>query len=212
MRAAKFAFCAKCNLERPTYKDYVYRKDGKKASNYKVTVCVVCRERVLVANKYGAIRTKSNITDRTFDSRKEARREPALVAMENAGIIRGLRYQVPYRLDVYGTQIVDELLAAIDRLTQNTSSEIVGLAVSVRRSRQRIANYIADFVYADNSGDDVVEDVKGRATAAYRLKKKLMVACHNVEIVEPGDKGVEQKARGAGVHGAHTGSRFKGGR
>lgn len=209
MRVQKFAFCTKCNQERPTYKDYMMGPGGKRLSRYKVTMCVVCRNRVLVANKYGAVRTKSKLTDRTFDSKKEARREPALVAMENVGEIYRLRYQVPYPLDVYSTQAVDALIDGIEREACNV--EMFALVRAVRRSRQKIAKYVADFVYADKNGNEVVEDVKGRPTAVYRMKKRLMVACHNIEIVEPGDSGVQQRARGAGVRGPHTGSRLKGG-
>jgi len=215
MRATKFAFCAKCNQERPTFKDYLRAPENKKISRCKVTMCAVCRDRVFVANKYGAIKTKSLLTNRTFDSKKEARREPALVAMENVGVIHGLRYQVPYRLDVYSVHAVDRLIDFLERPDTFDSpldrAHTQALIKEIRRSRQKICNYIADFVYTDENGNEVVEDVKGRATAIYRMKKKLMVACHDVEIVEPGDTGVQQRARGAGVRGAHTGSRFKGG-
>lgn len=49
---------------------------------------------------------------------------------------------------------------------------------------QRICVYEADFVY-QRYGKRIVEDVKGAPlTALYRIKKKLMVACHAVDIVE----------------------------
>lgn len=48
---------------------------------------------------------------------------------------------------------------------------------------QRICIYIADFTY--NEGKKyVVEDTKGVRTPAYRLKAKLMKACHGIEIFE----------------------------
>ena len=46
-----------------------------------------------------------------------------------------------------------------------------------------IANYIADFRYW-NEGGRVIEDVKGMKTPVYRLKKKLMLACHGIVIEE----------------------------
>ncbi len=45
--------------------------------------------------------------------------------------------------------------------------------------------YLADFRYHDNqTGEVVVEDTKGRQTEVYRLKARLMLACHGVEIQE----------------------------
>lgn len=49
-----------------------------------------------------------------------------------------------------------------------------------------VAQYEADFVYLDN-GLEVVEDVKSPATRkdkVYRIKRKLMKACRNIEIRE----------------------------
>jgi hypothetical protein len=47
----------------------------------------------------------------------------------------------------------------------------------------KICTYVADFTYR-RDGNRVVEDVKGTMTPTYRLKKKLMLACHGVEICE----------------------------
>ena len=46
-----------------------------------------------------------------------------------------------------------------------------------------ICNYIADFVYYEN-GKRIVEDAKGVKTPEYRLKKKLMKAVNNIDILE----------------------------
>lgn len=48
----------------------------------------------------------------------------------------------------------------------------------------RICTYIADFSYVDQSGREVIEDVKGIKTATYRLKAKLMIACYGLRVVE----------------------------
>lgn len=49
-----------------------------------------------------------------------------------------------------------------------------------------ICKYIADFVYKDQQGREVVEDVKSPATITrvYRIKSKLMIACHGLRILE----------------------------
>lgn len=49
-----------------------------------------------------------------------------------------------------------------------------------------VCQYVADFVYVDGS-TTVVEDVKSDATRklpAYSIKRKLMQACHNIQIRE----------------------------
>lgn len=48
-----------------------------------------------------------------------------------------------------------------------------------------VCKYRADFVYVDKSGHNtIVEDVKGVRTEVYKLKKKLMLACYGIEILE----------------------------
>lgn len=47
-----------------------------------------------------------------------------------------------------------------------------------------VADYIADFRYKDSLGFTMVEDAKGVRTAVYRLKKKLMLAIHGIDILE----------------------------
>lgn len=48
-----------------------------------------------------------------------------------------------------------------------------------------VTRYLADFAYVDvETGGRVVEDVKGYATAEYRLKKALMLAVHGIEVQE----------------------------
>lgn len=50
-------------------------------------------------------------------------------------------------------------------------------------SGRKVCDYVADFVYVAD-GVQTVEDVKGVRTPIYRLKAKLMLACHGVEIRE----------------------------
>jgi len=48
----------------------------------------------------------------------------------------------------------------------------------------KICTYLADFFYLDKEGKIHVEDVKGFKTPIYRLKKKLVLAFHGIEIEE----------------------------
>ena len=108
-------------------------------------------------SKYGNVRTSCDGIQ--FDSLAEARRYSELKLLEKAGIVRRLSCHPVYRF-VVGT---------ID-----------------------VGGYEADFSYEERGAvrldgigwDTVVEDVKGVRTAVYRLKKKLMLACHGIEIRE----------------------------
>lgn len=54
----------------------------------------------------------------------------------------------------------------------------------VQRCAQRAVHYIADFVYKDKEGNEVVEDTKGMRTKEYLLKKKMMRALLGIQIKE----------------------------
>lgn len=210
------AFCVKCAKEQPTV------RKGLRSRRH----CMVCHEPVEVKSKFNNIPTRSKHTGRVFQSKKEANREPALLALQNVGEITDLRYQVPFRLELYGTQAVDALLDMTERLVpakdedltdwlgrlRSAFSYLDAAARDVRRSHQCVAVYKADFTYRTKGGSFVVEDPKGARTPVYTIKKRLMVLAHNVEIQEPGQGGVQQRARGAGIHGRGTGARLMGGR
>jgi putative sterol carrier protein len=75
-----------------------------------------------------------------------------------------------------------ELKSKVDR------KEIQGLQTQVRFkiiiNEILICTYIADFVYYDALGKRFVEDTKGFLTKEYKLKKKMMLAVHGIEIIE----------------------------
>jgi hypothetical protein len=106
--------------------------------------------------KYG--NTKTEVDGIKFDSKKEANRWSELKLLAMAGKIRNLKRQVPIRCEVNGVLV---------------------------------CKYIADFTYDEecNAGfmaywGFVVEDAKGFKTEVYKLKKKLVEACHGFEIRE----------------------------
>lgn len=92
-----------------------------------------------------------------WDSKAEHRRGVYLAALERAGEIHNLRRQVRY-----------ELIPAQERPSGG---------------RERATHYLADFVY-ERGGATIVEDVKGATTPEYRLKRKLMLWRHGVEVQE----------------------------
>lgn len=97
-----------------------------------------------------------------FDSMKEAQRYRDLTWLERGGVIRGLTRQVKYTL--VPRQYIDGKLV------------------------EREISYIADFVYQDEHGKLVVEDVKGyrkgSAYAVFVMKRKLMLSVYGIRVVE----------------------------
>lgn len=125
-------------------------------------------------SKYNA--EKRTINGYTFDSTKEAERYVQLSLLERNGVISNLRMQVPFLL------IPDQY----EEVSYFTPKK--GIEKKRQKLVERKVEYIADFVYTDKDGNQVVEDVKGyRDGAAYRifaLKRKLMLHVHGIKVVE----------------------------
>lgn len=96
-----------------------------------------------------------------YDSKKEAKRAAELKLLEKAGVISNLQEQVVYELIPSQYRIVNGKKKCIERAIK----------------------YIADFQYVEN-GNTVVEDAKGFRTEVYRIKKKLMLYFHDIQIKE----------------------------
>jgi hypothetical protein len=107
-------------------------------------------------NKYSNEKTEAH--GKKFDSKKEANRYGELLLLEKAGAIKGLGRQVRYQL----------LPPAVDK---------------DGKTIERAVEYIADFAYMEN-GALVVEDVKGMRTAAYVIKRKMMLYMLDIQIRE----------------------------
>lgn len=99
-----------------------------------------------------------NIKKGGYDSKKERDRATQLKFMKLAGEISDLREQVKYELI--------------------PSQKIDGKVV------EKPCAYIADFVYKDKDGNEVVEDTKGFRTSEYIIKRKLMLHVHGIKIKE----------------------------
>lgn len=94
--------------------------------------------------------------DGKFDSKREYERWCELKLLQRAGNISGLKRQVRYNL------------------------------VPIQRAKgrsERAIDYIADFVYS-KEGNTIVEDVKGKRTPEYVIKRKLMLYVHGIAIEE----------------------------
>lgn len=96
-------------------------------------------------SKYGA--NKCSYNGIRFDSQKERDRYIELSNLQRAGVIQDLKLQVPFVLQ--------------------DGFEINGKKV-------RSIKYIADFTYMQD-GEVVIEDVKGKRTQVYDIKKKMFM-------------------------------------
>lgn len=103
-----------------------------------------------------------------FDSKKELNRYQELQLLLKAGEIRDLQLQVKYILIP----------------TQREVFKDEDGNLKARKVIERECSYVADFVYIDKKGDTVVEDTKGFRTEVYKIKKKLMLQVHKIEIKE----------------------------
>ncbi len=107
-------------------------------------------------SKYGNRKVQEG--DLTFDSKAEHRRWHQLLVLQRACEIAELQRQVRY--------------------------ELIPAAVGPNGKKHRATAYVADFVYRTKDGNVVVEDVKGVVTPEFKLKRKLMLERHGIEIQE----------------------------
>lgn len=97
-----------------------------------------------------------------FDSIKEAKRWRELCLLYRAGEIGEVERQVEF-----------VLLPAQRTRTPDGKTKT-----------ERAVKYIADFVYLDKNGRQVVEDVKGVRTKEYIIKRKLLLFLRGIAIKE----------------------------
>lgn len=102
---------------------------------------------------------KTVVDGQTFDSEKEANRYQELLLLEKAGVIKNLSRQVkfvliPSQRDEHGKVV------------------------------ERECSYKADFMYHDEAGETIVEDVKGYRTKEYIIKRKLLLYQYGIRIRE----------------------------
>ena len=109
----------------------------------------------MARSKYGNKKTINNGV--TFDSVRESSRWSRLVLMEKTGFISNLERQIPFEL------------IPKQRLSSGKC--------------ERSLKYILDFRYVKD-GVMIWEDSKGKRTADYIIKRKLMKFIYNIEILE----------------------------
>jgi hypothetical protein len=195
------AFCVQCNQERPLVRNHVR---GPKYA------CAVCRDPVRLPNIRGAKPTRSKHTGVMFQSQEESKREPDLIALEQAGEIKDLRCEAwrdrrtnRYSLDVFGNQPVADLIVAANDLAVSVRQARDGgedILVSqvrrveaaidhLRRAKHHVKDYTPDYEYTVvRTEQRVTEDVKsgsgrrGTADPQFSVSRRLMLACYGIEV------------------------------
>lgn len=115
----------------------------------------------------------------SFDSVKEYHRWCELKLLERTGVITDLKQQVKFVL-------IPSQYEFVQRYSDKTGKRLKDKKVLLEKE----CAYIADFVYTDDSGHVVVEDVKGyRDTnsagyAKFVIKRKLMLHIYGIRIQE----------------------------
>lgn len=118
-------------------------------------------------SKYGNY--KVTYDGRKFDSKKECERYIQLRALQRQGYISELECQKKY------------VLLPAQRGPDRINAK--GKPLKGKLLFREFA-YYADFVYKDQLGCVVVEDVKGFKTPIYNLKKAMMYYFHKILIKE----------------------------
>ncbi len=118
---------------------------------------------------------KITVDGETFDSKKEYKRWCELKLAERAGEITELRRQVKYVLIPSQREKVWN-----DKKNCFEDGKVI----------EREVSYVADFVYKNRLGFEVVEDVKGYRNpssagyAKFAIKRKMMLYFHQIRIQE----------------------------
>lgn len=106
----------------------------------------------------------------TFDSVKEANRYKELKVLERAGQVHDLQLQVKFKLIPAQREL-------------NLEPTATGKPKKGKLLEHEVS-YVADFVYKNRYGIQVVEDTKGVKTKDYIIKRKLMLWIHGIRIKE----------------------------
>ena len=127
----------------------------------------------LARNKYGAKKIKDPASGYVFDSKAEFIRWCELRIMERAGLISDLKRQVTFELIPTQRAESTEVYKAGPQKGLPKPGAVL----------EKPCSYVADFTYYQN-GEYIVEDVKGVRTEVFKLKKKLMLYVHGIQVKE----------------------------
>lgn len=127
----------------------------------------------MVHSRYNKYKAHKTVVDGIqFDSKKEARRYTELTLMEASGAISNLQRQVKFIL-IPQQRAKDEVTITKTGAKRTVKGKVL----------ERECTYTADFTYFQD-GKYIVEDTKGMRTDVYKIKRKLMLYVHGIQIKE----------------------------
>lgn len=135
----------------------------------------MARKKTTVKPKYkkskseGKIAHKKTVVDGiTFDSKMESQYYEYLKDLKDRGVIREFELQPKFLLQDKFIVVEGETIFGSDKrfnsLKRKTKAETI-----------RAINYIADFKVIYNDGREEIIDTKGRATADFEIKRKMLL-------------------------------------
>lgn len=122
-------------------------------------------------NKFNA--KQVSVLGKKFDSRRESARYLTLLELQNAGIICELELRKPFVLIPSQYEMTDEVYKRGPHRGKRKPSKCI----------EKPVVYYADFCYKKD-GATIVEDVKGKKTADYVIKRKMMLYVFGIKIQE----------------------------
>ena len=93
-------------------------------------------------------------------------------------IVDGITFDSKKEADRYVELSIMQKVGTIQGLKMQVPFELIP-----KQKGERACKYVADFTYIEN-GEQVVEDVKGKRTPEYVMKRKLMLERHGIRIRE----------------------------
>ena len=93
-------------------------------------------------------------------------------------VVDGITFDSKKEADRYVELSIMQKAGTIQGLKMQVPFELIP-----KQKGERAVKYIADFVYSEY-GQEFVEDVKGKRTPEYVMKRKLMLERHGIRIRE----------------------------
>jgi len=93
-------------------------------------------------------------------------------------VVDGITFDSKKEADRYVELSIMQKAGTIQGLKTQVPFELIP-----KQKGERACKYVADFTYTEN-GEQVVEDVKGKRTPEYVMKRKLMLERHGIRIRE----------------------------
>lgn len=129
----------------------------------------MARRRISKSKSEGKIAHKKTIIDGVkFDSKMESRYYLYLKELQDKGIVKEIELQPKFLLQ-------DKFIIVDGETIFGSDKRFASLKKKTKADTVRAINYIADFKVIYTDGREEVVDTKGRATADFEIKRKMLL-------------------------------------